>query len=657
MKTIENKKNDQSSSQLRLFLRKWQRDEFWSNWFWAFLACAGVGIVLWIVILCTQNSEGAWVSILKAGSPFPCREKFPLGAHIFLGILNTIIIAPIIIAAVTTSIQHRIKRILIGEKRYNHLKGHYVLIGYNKYSASIINNRLGREKDKLSTLVLLTAINPKIIRAELRSLLPQFIEERVIIYAGNPQSDDQIKSLRLPYAKAVYVTLDGDEWNSPYTRNISILESISKYAGERMEEHHLPVNVLINDDKAYDLAQSLELPDSCHSFYGKRNLDIQIYNFYENWARLLWCYSGLKDANGNYSYGDLDFEPLEGTTKYVHLVIVGFNSMGKALLKEAIRVCHYPNFDNKQGIGKTQITIIDPLADTLQRDFEAIYPYLYQIKDIAITFKKAHIEDKEIRIDIENWALDYEQLLTIAICLDDPDTAMQMALSLPSRVYVDYDKLELKTKDNDSNRANVIKNNARTHILVRQSVCSSIQKIINNNDKHYANIKIFGTYYDGMAVNLLDDNLAICVNGLYSDHIYDNLNNISIIEKLPIREKYKGWKDAWFPLTENERYNNRYQIDMYRSTFAYLKRQNIPIGHVLTDEKQIDLLAEIEHRRWIADKTLYGFRQKIGNELRVDEVKIHNCIDDYEKLSPQDQLKDHAIVISAPVLVKWADVL
>ena len=76
MKTIENKKNDQSSSQLRLFLRKWQRDEFWSNWFWAFLACAGVGIVLWIVILCTQNSEGAWVSILKAGSPFPCREKF-----------------------------------------------------------------------------------------------------------------------------------------------------------------------------------------------------------------------------------------------------------------------------------------------------------------------------------------------------------------------------------------------------------------------------------------------------------------------------------------------------------------------------------------------------------------------------------------------------
>lgn len=651
MKTKENE--EKTIPFIKRKVRLCLRDEFWSNWFWAFLACAGVGIILWIVILCTQNSEGAWVSILKAGSPFPCREKFPLGAHIFLGILNTIIIAPIIIAAVTTSIQHRIKRILIGEKRYNHLKGHYVLIGYNKYSASIINNRLGREKDKLSTLVLLTSINPKIIRAELRSLLPQFIEERVIIYAGNPQSDDQIKSLRLPYAKAVYVTLDGDEWNSPYARNISIIQSISKFAGEREENDHLPVNVLINDDRAYDLAQALELPNTCHSYNGYRNLDIHIYNFYENWARLLWSYSGKKDDKGNYYYSDLDFEPLEGTDKYVHLVIVGFNSMGKALLKEAVRLCHYPNYDAKRVIGKTQITIIDPLADTLQSDFEASYPNLSQIKDIDITFKKARIEDKVIRTDIEKWAQDKKQLLTIAVCLDDPDTAMQKALSLPEAIYVDYEQLELKPKENDPYRATVIKNNTRPRVLVRQSVCSSIQDIINANAKHYANLKIFGTYYDGLAVNLLNDNLAVCVNGLYADHIYDDLKKISIIEELPIKEKYEKWRKNWYLLTENERCNNRYQIDMYRSIFAYLKRKEIPIGHILTDKKPIELLAEVEHRRWIADKSLYGFRQKIGEELRVDDVKIHNCIDDYAKLSPVDQQKDYAIVISAPVLVSW----
>ena len=209
MKTTENKRHETPNSQLRLCLLKWMRDEFWSNWFWALLACLGVGIILTIVIWYTQNSEGAWVSLLKAGSPFPDKEKFPLIIHIFLGLLNTLLIAPIIIAAIITSIQYWIRCILIGEKRYNHLKGHYVLIGYNKYSASIINNRLGRNNDKTSTIVLLTASAPKMVRAELRSLLPKSIEERVIIYAGDPQSEDQIKSLRLPYAKAVYITLDG----------------------------------------------------------------------------------------------------------------------------------------------------------------------------------------------------------------------------------------------------------------------------------------------------------------------------------------------------------------------------------------------------------------------------------------------------------------
>ncbi len=637
---------------IAIWYRKIWRSDFGSN-LTISLICFLLAIgTWWLISSCNEcDYTETFKSLLKSGSS----ELVPDGMHILLGLVGAILIAPFAIALAISFIRRFPERVRLGLRRYHFITGHYVLIGYNKYSASIINNRLERKNDQTSTLVLLTAMNPKMIRAELRSLLPKSIEERVIIYAGDPQSEEQIKSLRLPYAKAVYITLDGDEWNSPYARNISITQLISRYAGERGADNHLPVNVLINDDKAFDLSQALELPNTCHSYNGYRNIDIHIYNFYENWARLLWSYSGKKDYKGNYYYSDLDFEPLEGTDKYVHLVVVGFNSMGKALLKEAIRLCHYPNYDAQRAIGQTHITIIDPSADTLQCDFEASYPYLSQIKDIEIIFKKARIEDKDIRVNIEKWAQDKKQLLTIAICLDDPDTAMQMALSLPKSVYVDYGQLELEPKENDSSRAIVIKNNTRPHVLVRQSVCSSIQNIIDANVKQFANLKIFGTYYDGLAVDLLNDNLAICVNGLYSDHIYDDLEKVSIIEELPIKEKYEEWRYNWYLLTENERCNNRYQIDMYRSTFAYLNRKDISIGHILTDEKQIELLAEIEHRRWIADKSLYGFKQKKGEELRVDDVKIHNCIDDYAKLSREDQLKDHAIVISAPVLVKWAN--
>ena len=665
MKTIENKKNDQFSSQLRLFLRKWQRDEFWSNWFWALLACVIVGVILCIVVLCTRNSEGAWVSILKAGSPFPCPEKFPLGVHIFLGILNTIIIAPIIIAAVTTSIQYWIKRILIGEKRYNHLKGHYVLIGYNKYSASIINNRLGRKNDETNTLVILTAINPKMIRAELRSLLPKSIEERVIIYAGDPQSEDQITSLRLPYAKSIYVTLDGNEWDSAYTRAMSILPLIAKYTQERSikDKKLLPVNILINDDKAYAIAQTMTLPKSFNHYDGKQNLDVHIYNFYENWARLLWSYKGLKDVDEHYVYDSLDFEVLDSSEKFVHLVVVGYNSMGKALVNEAIRVCHYPNYDAKTKKGKTIITIIDPQAASYKRDFDASYPsFEKQVKDIYLEFINAPIEDMSVRDKISEWAKDENRLLTIAICITDSDTAMQMALNLPEEVYCPYTNLELDY-DHERNRAKVKENNSRTHILVRQTVRNTIQELVDANSKHYANLKIFGSYQDGLNLEFLDDNIAVCINGLYCNGYDKNIEKMIEIEEWDVHEKYNAdWLEQWYDSSNTSMENKqktRYQIDMYRSIFAYLKENGVNIDErkIVKNKELVEQLAEVEHRRFIADVTLLGYRQRKDNEWRIDDVKIHNCIDDYKVLSETDQLKDHVVIKACPVLKQWEKIL
>ena len=648
-----------SREKIALWYRKIWRSEIGSNVAISAI-CLLFAIAIWwfIAFLCKCDYTETFKSLLKSGSS----DFVPDWMHILLGVVGTIFIAPFIIAFAIALIRSVSQRIQLGQRRYHFIKGHFILLGYNQYSIGIILNLLQKEENKTTSLIILTTCSPKALRAELKSLLPTSVEERIIIYAGSPQSEEHICKLRLTEAKAVYLSLDGNEWDSAYTRSMSILPIIARYTKVRAVDNLLPVNILINDDKAYEIAQSLKLPASFNHYNGVQNLDIHIYNFYENWARLLWSYKGLQDINGEYVYDPLDFEQLDSPDMYVHLVVVGYNSMGKALVNEAIRVCHYPNYDNITRKGKTIISIIDPQADLYQCSFEASYPRLKeQVKDIDIEFVNAPVEDAIVRSKIAEWAKDEKQLVTIAICISDPDTAMQMALALPEDVYCLYKDLQLKY-DPKKNRANIIENNSRPRVLVRQTVQNTIQELADENSKHYANLKIFGAYQDGLNMDFLDDTMAICVNGLYWQGYHDNIVKMTEIEEWNVNEKVADWKKKWHDssLTSMEdKQKTRYQIDMYRSIYAYLQKKDINLdeGKVMMEKALIEQLAEVEHRRFMADVTLHGYRQKEKDEWRVDDVKVHNCIDEYHKLSALDQLKDHVFVKACPILKQWEKTL
>ncbi|MBR1716651.1 MAG: hypothetical protein IJ718_03400 [Paludibacteraceae bacterium] len=219
-------------------LRSLMRDEFYRNWLIAIVVFVLVLIVVLIVAALTQDMEGALVAVLRSGTPSP---SFPLAWHIWLGMLNTILITPFLLAAIIMTIRYWTERIQTGRKRYKSIKNHYVLIGYNRYSVSIIRNRLGQDGDSDALMILYTVAPPQTVRSELRALLPKALEERVIIYAGAPHLKEQIAQLNLHTAKAVYIALDGEDWNSSYARNISMLQTIAHYAGTQRVENHLPV--------------------------------------------------------------------------------------------------------------------------------------------------------------------------------------------------------------------------------------------------------------------------------------------------------------------------------------------------------------------------------------------------------------------------------
>ncbi|MEC9072690.1 MAG: RyR domain-containing protein, partial [Myxococcota bacterium] len=69
------------------------------------------------------------------------------------------------------------------------------------------------------------------------------------------------------------------------------------------------------------------------------------------------------------------------------------------------------------------------------------------------------------------------------------------------------------------------------------------------------------------------------------------------------------------------------------------------------DEDLVELLAKVEHRRWMASKIMAGWQH---GETRNDRLRRHNCLVDYDALSEIDKEKDRDTARSVPTLLEMA---
>ena len=635
----------------------------WLTNIWIYFASlAFVVLVLVLVCLCFKGSALFHTFYLFGVNPVDCKNSEHEISALIIAIIGIFIFNGLLITAFSSGIERYVERIRDGRKRFG-LSNHYVMIGYNHYSVSIIEHILSK-KTKMR-LVILTSKNPEKVRAKLRAALPSSIDNRIILYAGDGNTGKHVSTLNLGKALGVYIMVEGNEWENQYTQSMLLLKEVCKYAGNRSVDagNLLPVYLFINETIAFDLVQRLEFPPEYLGVISFKhdvlqNIDLHIFNFYENWARLLWSYSGRK-TSGSYVYDSLDFEPIENTDKYVHLVIVGFNSMGRALALEALRICHYPNFKEDTQKNKSEITIIDPNSEALRKQWAAYYPNIDEIKDVKVEFVSSTLEDEMTREKLVEWNGDERQLLTIAICMADPDMSMSMAVSLPEEVFFRYNELKLKPlKDSQPDKKQiVVENPARTRILVRQSVKNSLSDLLSYNKSQYGHIKLFGTFLNGFDDELLNDDLAICVNGIYSDYfsiLSDEKNGEKKLQQISYDSKFDEWKKNWQDCNntpETHKLATRYQIDHYRTVLNILERAKS--SDSTSQDILITEMADVEHRRWIAERILSGWRQVKEGEKRIDSLKIHTCILSHSSLPEDELIKDKNVIKFAPILVNY----
>lgn len=68
--------------------------------------------------------------------------------------------------------------------------------------------------------------------------------------------------------------------------------------------------------------------------------------------------------------------------------------------------------------------------------FKAQFPYLdSQIADIKIEYINNDICSPSMRSALCKWSHDENRMLTVAICISDPDMSLSLGLNLPSAIY------------------------------------------------------------------------------------------------------------------------------------------------------------------------------------------------------------------------------
>ena len=516
-----------------------------------------------------------------------------------ISLLGSILFSSMLIATISNIVQQRKLDVERGNIDYK-VKDHVVIIGFGDIVVPLCKEVFKTDatpQDKERRIVILTNQNLSFVRSSLRAKLDEKSYNRIILYSGNVEEKRHLKRLDLNECKEVFII--GDQQQGHDAFNLACLKRIGDFLDEIQSQRHNPmvkrvkVYIQLDSYQAFSVMQKLDIPVS----YTHNLIDVHTFNIYENQARRLWGY--YKEMvklpyNGEwkYKFKDLDFSaPLTPDShNRAHLVIVGFNKMGQALLLEALRICHYPNYDTSKI--KTKVTIVDKDLDNYLNAFKAQFPHLDEIEDIEIEGISAYAESSLVRGKLLEWVKDENELITIAVCLDDADSCLSTGLGFPEELYFAFDNKQAH-------------NNTHVQILIAQHENSSIDGIIESSyslskPSRYRNVKFFGPIEESIAKELLDDKVAMLQNIFFDSKF---MKEYSSGEKGP-QEILSEAQQRWSSLSENLKYSNRYQVEMYKT---YQRYEAAMKEKGLTEEAVNEVLSRMEHRRWCAERRIMGY--------------------------------------------------
>jgi hypothetical protein len=552
----------------------------------------------WLVAgACTFDIWDSLLHFLNPGNFFPDKEnpESKLWA-LLIGFFGLLLLSGLLIPVFNNILIGRMEKVKNGQVYYS-FSNHIVIIGYDKMTIDIIKQL---EPDyPQSQIVILTSQPVREVRHLLFTGMDKKTENRITLISGSRNNNEDLAKLHILQSKELFILGEQGEYDRD-SLNVECMKLVADLckdanSGKEPKSPLRKCHILFEYQSTHALFQRQNLDANTFP-----DIDIIPFNFDEMWARRVFVGG---EYRGEKSYQPLDREVIgPDSDKYVHLVIVGATRIGVAMAIEAAHLAHYANYKKQ----KTQITIIDAQAKT-QMDImrsrypaflEAIEVYLNGVKTewsgglsfirMSLFFVEGRIESQEIRTKLIHWAQDPQQILTLAVCFDNPPASLAAGLYLPDEIYA-----------------------AEIPVLIHTETSSNILDALKTDSK-YRNVYGFGMTDKCYDKNLVDDDIP-----LYMNYIYDNRYKSIFDMELPTL------KDVYVELSENKKsvhkWSNRYNADAIP---VKLRTAGFTI-HNYKDIKERDkiskwnwnnydaleeILAKMEHHRWCVERLIAGYR-------------------------------------------------
>ncbi len=307
----------------------------------------------------------------------------------------------------------------------------------------------------------------------------------------------------------------------------------------------------------------------------------------------------------------------------VHVVILGFGRMGRSLALRAAKMGH---FANRKPL---RLSVIDRHAAQQEQGFLFHYPALATENICRLDFHPAEAQSDISRRLVEDWAAAPDTLLHIFVCLDSNAEALEVGLRLRDALVARPD----------------------ANLFVRIKSSESLADILELKPTLGPRITAFGMVEDACCHHAFrrEHNEALA-RAIHAEFVASRLaDSARTAQNDPALR-------SWEELREELREANRQQADHMCIKLRTFRCELVELadprpGITQFDPEELEVMAELEHARWNAERWLNGWRygRPSDKHKRISEYLVR-----WDELTDTIKKYDRDTITKIPALVARA---
>ena len=452
-----------------------------------------------------------------------------------------------------------------------------------------------------------------------------------IVVNGNAMDTLVLMNARVIYAKEIFLCTSDDKANIAIAKSIERLtRQLGDKEAQQLESIAKRHESFIADEppnlgmRCFMCVDSPDLYEvfSSHSFFESNSscFSLRVFNRRETIARNIfrWCSP------------DIYYRPIDASNTQMHILLIGFQALGREMILQTALTAHYTDFR----LPKITVLCREKFREEVAR-FQHRYPHLDKTADIDFIYADA------LTTKAEEWQK-MQSEVPFSVCY----VAMQ-------------NDVEGILTARRLNRLRRLSGMPALNFVVCLNQQNFVAEIIDDDfqpislDKSmlpdFEPIEYFETLDETISIEVVvNEALDLLARTMHNAYVQAQLERGDSVER---NASLIGWSD----LPEHKKRANRHaaaHIDVklrIGNCIACGMDAAVPEVPFPPDETTLESLAQLEHRRWMADKYLAGYSY---GEQRDEDRMLHPDLISWGDLSETDKDKDRDNILQIPRLLR-----